>query len=63
MSERKAPPGWMSKAQAMERLNCGSWALDSAIKKGEIQAKKFFGRVWIYQESVERLLKMDERAA
>lgn len=61
--ERKSPPGFMSKAQAMELLGCGRWALESSIDRGELKAKKLFNRIWISRESVEALLRIDERAA
>ena len=59
----KTRPETMTVKEAAAYLGRGEWAVQSAIKRGEIKAKKVLGRWYLSRESVEALLRIDERAA
>lgn len=57
------PNGFMSVKDASKRLGVTQQTVRSAIEREEIKAVKRFARWWVSVDSVDRLLKIDERAA
>lgn len=59
--ERKSPPGFMSKAQAMELLGCGRWALEDHLLPARPKLVRGHHKALPYQDATAFIARLRAR--